>query len=158
MANIVINQILIKRGNTSASSTYTGPLGELIFDTGLKTLRLQDGATAGGTSILATNTQVWALSNSISTLSGINATFSANITALSANAATQQTQINSVTAELHSFETYANATFTVGGVGTYGNSNVAAYLPTSSIITGINSNVTAANTHIHSGCQCWQFL
>lgn len=46
--NVRIQQVLIKRGNTAAASAYTGPLGELLIDTGLKTLRIQDGATPGG--------------------------------------------------------------------------------------------------------------
>jgi len=53
---------------------------------------------------------------------------------------------------LSAFETYANATF---GTSNYGNSNVAAYLPTysgslnnSSSIVSLNANVTAANAAI----------
>jgi hypothetical protein len=41
-------QVLVKRGNTSVSSTYTGPLGEITYDTGLNTLRVHDGAQLGG--------------------------------------------------------------------------------------------------------------
>jgi hypothetical protein len=36
------------RGNTAAASAFTGLQGELIVDTGLQTLRLQDGVTPGG--------------------------------------------------------------------------------------------------------------
>ncbi len=56
-ANVRINQILLRRGNTTAASAYTGPIGEAIVDTGLKTLRVQDGVTAGGT-IMATQNYV----------------------------------------------------------------------------------------------------
>jgi hypothetical protein len=41
------------RGNTAAASAFTGLGGELIVDTDLKTIRVQDGATSGG-SVLAT--------------------------------------------------------------------------------------------------------
>jgi hypothetical protein len=41
-------KILFKRGTTDKASTYTGQLGEAILDTGLKTLRVQDGVTVGG--------------------------------------------------------------------------------------------------------------
>ena len=105
MANITITQIRMKRGNTAASSTYVGPLGELLVDTGLRTIRVQDGATPGGMATLATNVQLQALG------------------------------------------TYANTTF---GTSSYGNANVALYLPTSSIIGNINANVTAANVNISS--------
>jgi hypothetical protein len=49
VANI---QILLKRGNTTASSAYTGPLGELTLDTTLKGLRIHDGVRAGGNLIV----------------------------------------------------------------------------------------------------------
>lgn len=49
----ISQQILIKRGNTNVASTYTGPSGELIIDTGLKTIRVQDGAIPGGHLILS---------------------------------------------------------------------------------------------------------
>jgi hypothetical protein len=48
MARINISQIRMKRGNTAASSNYVGPLGELLVDTGLQTIRIQDGVTPGG--------------------------------------------------------------------------------------------------------------
>ena len=45
-------QILLKRGNTIASSAYTGPLGELTMDTTLKGIRIHDGVRAGGNLIV----------------------------------------------------------------------------------------------------------
>ena len=54
-ANINVRQILIKRGNTTVTSTYTGPLGELVLDTDLKMVRVQDGVNPGGV-ILANST------------------------------------------------------------------------------------------------------
>jgi hypothetical protein len=116
-ANVRVNQILLRRGNTAAASTYTGPAGEVIVDTGLNTIRVQNGVTAGGT-ILATNAQIWSLSNTISSITGIDSS-------LLANASTQQTQINVINANLGAFQTYANATF---GISSYGNANVKSYL------------------------------
>ena len=116
-ANVRVNQILLRRGNTAAASTYTGPAGEVIVDTGLNTIRVQNGVTAGGT-ILATNAQIWSLSNTIGSITGIDSS-------LLANAATQQTQINVINANLGAFQTYANATF---GTSSYGNANVKTYL------------------------------
>ena len=40
--------ILLKRGTTAKAVTYAGTSGEVIVDTGLKTLRVQDGTTLGG--------------------------------------------------------------------------------------------------------------
>jgi len=67
------------------------------------------------------------------------ATQQGQIAALQANAVTQQGEIISVTDELHSFETWANANF---GTSSYSNSNVAAYLTTASINT--TGNIQAA--------------
>lgn len=41
-------QVILKRGNTAVSSTYTGPIGEITYDTDLKQVRVHDGVTAGG--------------------------------------------------------------------------------------------------------------
>jgi collagen type VII alpha len=41
--------ILLKRGNAQVTGTYVGPVGEVVVDTTLKTLRVQDGVTPGGT-------------------------------------------------------------------------------------------------------------
>jgi hypothetical protein len=83
MTTIVnISTILMKRGNTSAASNYVGPLGELLLDTGSQTLRLQDGATPGGMTTLATTQQ---LSNVIAAIEGIQGNVTANVQALLAN-------------------------------------------------------------------------
>ena len=81
MANINISTILVKRGNTAAASAYVGPLGELLVDTGKQSIRVQDGATPGGMSTLATEQQV---SNVIVAIEGLQGN-TANISALLAN-------------------------------------------------------------------------
>ena len=68
----------------------TGVPGEIIIDTTLQTIRVQDGATAGGTR-LATHTELGTQS-----------------TLANANAVTQTTQINSLRANI----TAANAAIT----------------------------------------------
>ena len=128
----------MKRGNTAAASTYTGPLGELLVDTGLHTVRVQDGVTAGGMATLATTAQIQALSNSISTITGIDASFVANINTLLSNAASQSVAIGN----LQAFETYANATF---GTGTFTDANVAAYLPT------YGGDISVSNVNLRYG-------
>ena len=70
MSNIInISQILIKRGNTIAANSYVGPLGELLVDTGQKTLRLQDGSTPGGMSTLVNSVQLANLAAIVANLS-----------------------------------------------------------------------------------------
>jgi hypothetical protein len=102
VANVVIRQVLLKRGNTATMSTYTGPIGEVTVDTDLDTLRVQDGINAGGT-LIATRGYV---DTAVSTVSGavdltpIYANISAinaNIASLVSNAATQNSSITSLT-------------------------------------------------------------
>ena len=69
MANINISTILLKRGNTIAANTYVGPLGELLIDTGEKTIRIQDGATPGGMSTLVNTQQLANLAATVANLS-----------------------------------------------------------------------------------------
>ena len=71
----------MKRGNTAAASNYVGPLGELVVDTGEKTLRLQDGSTPGGMSTLVNSEQ---LANVINVVEGLSST-TANVEAILAN-------------------------------------------------------------------------
>lgn len=129
IANVHIQQVLLRRGNTAQASSYIGPVGEVIIDTDLGTIRVQDGNIAGGVNILATQAQVNlinanitstrsnlanviastnanlasavnTINNNISVITGIDATFVANINTLLANAATQQTAIDSLVANI----------------------------------------------------------
>jgi hypothetical protein len=115
MANIInISQILIKRGNTTAASNYVGPLGELVVDTGLKTLRLQDGATPGGMATLVNSQQ---LSNVIVAIEGIQSNVTANVEALLANI--QGANLSSITANITALQNQLDSStsnITVGNV------------------------------------------
>jgi hypothetical protein len=102
VANVVIRQVLLKRGNTATMGTYTGPIGEVTVDTDLDTLRVQDGINAGGT-LLATQDYV---DNAVTTVGGAVdlapvyaniASINANIATLYSNAATQSGNITSLT-------------------------------------------------------------
>jgi len=113
MPNIInISQILIKRGNTAAASNYVGPLGELLVDTGLETIRLQDGSTPGGMSTLV-NTQQ--LSNVIVAIEGIQSN-TANISAILANI--HGANISGITSNVAILQQQlsANGIATIGGL------------------------------------------
>ena len=58
-----VGHILLKRGNTVQSTAYTGPVGEVTYDTDLKTLRVHDGSTVGGNIILINSNSVSSLSS-----------------------------------------------------------------------------------------------
>lgn len=47
-------QVQFRRGTTTQNNAFTGAVGEITYDTDVKTLRLHDGATAGGGSIVLT--------------------------------------------------------------------------------------------------------
>jgi hypothetical protein len=89
-------QVLIKRGNTAASSSYTGPLGEITFDTDLNTIRAHDGTTAGG--------------HILANVSQINSNI--NLSAVNANVAAANLTIALTNANIGAFQTYANIEFT----------------------------------------------
>jgi len=48
-------QVQFRRGTTTQNNAFTGAVGELSVDTDLKTLRLHDGTTAGGGSVMLNN-------------------------------------------------------------------------------------------------------
>jgi len=80
VANVHIQQVLLRRGNTIQSSSYTGPIGEVILDTDLHTLRIQDGVTTGGVMTLATQAQIDTLTNNIITITGVDSNIVSEIT------------------------------------------------------------------------------
>ena len=127
----------MKRGNTALASSYTGPLGELVVDTGLQTLRIQDGSTPGGWVVTGGggsgygNTQVAAylaahpqtgtysnvnvaayVSGNISTLFSNAAAQASSITTLFSNAAAQATAITALQNQASSYATLLNPHFT----------------------------------------------
>ena len=125
MANINISQIRMKRGNTAAAGNYVGPLGELLVDTGLQTIRIQDGVTPGGWIVTAGE-------GGGTDLTAVNA----SITSLTANAGTQQTQINSINANVIA----ANSAIVTANI------NVVSFVNT--LTSALRANITAANASI----------
>jgi hypothetical protein len=126
-----VGHILLKRGNTVQSTAYTGPLGELTYDTDLRTLRVHDGSTVGGNVILINQT-----------------TLTAYQTYANANAATQANSINTINANIGSFYTYANANAATQATSIASvNANVTA---SDSAIGSLRANITAANSAIQA--------
>jgi filamentous hemagglutinin len=105
------------RGNTAAASAFTGLQGELIFDTTLYTLRLQDGVTPGGYT-LATSAQ---LANVAANANYGNSNVGAYLTSYTGNLTAGNILSNNYL--------YANGVSILTGIqSNYGNANVAAYL------------------------------
>jgi hypothetical protein len=68
-------QVQFRRGTTSQNNAFTGSVGEITYDTQVKTLRLHDGTTAGGGATLVTLAASQTLTNkTLSTSSVWNGT------------------------------------------------------------------------------------
>jgi trimeric autotransporter adhesin len=76
-----LRQFILKRGNTAVSSVYTGPAGEITYDTGLNAVRIHDGITPGG-NLMPSGTLISVFQSNITALES-------NVSVLFANAATQ---------------------------------------------------------------------
>jgi hypothetical protein len=96
-----LRQFILKRGNTAVSSTYTGPAGEITYDTGLNAVRIHDGITPGG-NLMPSGTGYTSLISNVSVLQ-------ANVTTLFANAATQATYISTLQANVSTLQGLASS-------------------------------------------------
>jgi hypothetical protein len=56
-------QVQFRRGTTTQNNAFTGAIGEITYDTELKTLRLHDGSNAGGGAIVINNNSAQTLLN-----------------------------------------------------------------------------------------------
>jgi len=56
-------QVQFRRGTTTQNNAFTGAIGEITYDTEVKTFRLHDGVTPGGGAILINNTSAQTLTN-----------------------------------------------------------------------------------------------
>jgi len=56
-------QVQFRRGTTTQNNAFTGAIGELTYDTELKTLRLHDGSNAGGGAVVINNNSAQTLLN-----------------------------------------------------------------------------------------------
>ena len=56
-------QVQFRRGTTTQNNAFTGAIGEITYDSEAKTLRLHDGSTSGGGSVVATLTGSQTLTN-----------------------------------------------------------------------------------------------
>jgi hypothetical protein len=154
--SIEIKKVLLKRGNTAQSTSYTGPNGEVTMDTTIKTIRIHDGVTAGGHLIpTQANMQSYANAAVASGLAAVNANVSAltaNVTALTSSATAANTAMKSyVDSQITSIVGGAPTVLdTLGEIATALNNdaNVAATLTNS--IAAVNGNVANLTTNVSS--------
>lgn len=55
--------VKFRRGTTALNNTFTGALGEITIDTTLKSIRVHDGVTQGGTLLITTTTALLSVNN-----------------------------------------------------------------------------------------------
>jgi len=163
------NFVWLLENQASATAPLYPLTGQLWYDTATATLKYYTGtafnplAIAGNSSVTVGQLETRLAANVAALYAGLTAnviTVTGLVTAantamklyVDANNAIQLSQITSantaigaIQANVGSFYTYANTTF---GTSNYGNANIAAYLPTSTVITDINANVTAATAAI----------
>ena len=156
IANVNIRRVLLKRGNTIQSNSYTGPIGEVTMDTDIKTIRIHDGLTAGG-HLIPTQANMQSYAN-VAVASGL-AAVNANVATLATNVATLTT---GATAANTAMKSYVDSQITsiVGGAPTVldtlgeiataldNDANVAATLTNS--IAAVNSDVANLTTNVSS--------
>ena len=155
------------RGNTAAASAFTGLGGELIVDTTLGTIRVQDGSTPGGT-LLATAAQLANVAANVSTGNYGNAnvaaylpTYSGNLTAgnILSNNYLYANGVNILTGIQSNYGNANVAAYLVANPqpGTYSNTNVASYLPTYTGAVGAGNINSPLGLTISSGLSDWVF-
>ena len=151
-ANAAVQAVAINsiNANLGAYQTY----GNVTFSTVANAASQQTQIDTNTTGIATVNANLGAYQTygnvTFSTVANA-ASQQTQIDTLQTNAATQATSINTINANLGSFQTYANATF---GTSSYGNANVAAYLPTYSGQIGgtvVIPNISTANAQITGG-------
>jgi hypothetical protein len=157
-ANTRVAQILLKRGNTTQSGSYVGPLGEVTLDTDLDTLRIHDGSTPGGYSMLATKSDINQVNSDIGNISlgvvdtapiianvqaAVNSTINANVTA--ANAAIARLDANLGTATTNIAGLLSNAATQEGHI----TSLTASVVTLSTGISAMTANAAAQEVHIN---------
>lgn len=170
-ANTRVAQILLKRGNTIQSSSYVGPLGEVTLDTGLDTLRIHDGTTAGGFSILATKADIDQVNNDINNISlgvidpapivanvlaAVSGTLlngqtaaNVNIARLDANLGTATTNITTLLANANTQEGHITSlTASVSTVSGSINSLLANAVSQATLITSLQSNAASQSVQL----------
>jgi hypothetical protein len=137
-------------GNTQVAEYLANYDGTINFTASPATISVGEITAAN---VSSTNGFFWGNGVAYSTSSGstysdanVEAYIGGNIGAFqifsNANSAAQATSIDTINANLGSFQTYANATF---GVGSYGNTQVAAYLLTYPSANVATLNTTSAN-------------
>jgi Major tropism determinant N-terminal domain len=126
-------QVQFRRGTTSDHSAFTGAVGEVTVDTTLKTIRVHDGSTVGG-SIIATANGANLTSTTLTSPSIANAAISGANNQLSGTLTVTTGSIANGT-----FTNYTETAYSNAGIGSAFTANLS--LGTVQVLT-LNNNCT----------------
>jgi hypothetical protein len=141
-------QVQFRRGTTTQNNAFTGAIGEITYDTEVKTLRLHDGSNAGGGAVVVNTASAQTLTNkTLSTNSVWNGTavalgYGGTGAALTAVAGAIAYSTGSALA--------LTSAGTSGQVLTSGGSGAPTWVNAASITAGTATNATYA-TNINGG-------
>jgi hypothetical protein len=141
-------QVQFRRGTTTQNNAFTGAIGEITYDTEIKTLRLHDGSNAGGGAVVVNTASAQTLTNkTLSTGSVWNGTavslaYGGTGAALTAVAGAIPYSTGSALA--------LSSAGTSGQVLTSGGSGAPTWVNAASITAGTATNATFA-TNINGG-------
>ena len=116
-------QVQFRRGTTSDHSAFTGAVGEITVDTTLKTIRVHDGSTVGGSIIAPAN----GATLTSATISGANNQLSGTLTVTTGSIANG------------TFTNYTETAYSNAGIGAAFTANLS--LGTVQVLT-LNNNCT----------------
>lgn len=87
--------VQFRRGTTAQNNTLTGAIGEITVDTTVKSIRVHDGVTLGGTLLMTTATSLLAINNQSSNYNILSSDVNKKIRINSATTATVLVPLNS---------------------------------------------------------------
>jgi hypothetical protein len=145
-------QVQYRRGSGSQNDSFTGALGEITVDTTAKTIRVHDGATAGGSNI-ATVSYVTA---QISALSANSISFGTSNVRVTSSGGNVTTSVGGTANVLIVTSTGANVTGTFNATGNItggnilGGANVNATTHTGSTVN-VSGAITGGSLSVSTG-------
>jgi hypothetical protein len=135
-------QVQFRRGTTTQNNNFTGAAGEVSVDTEVKTIRVHDGSTAGGSALAKADLSNTAAITGSSTTTLTNKTFNLSSNTLSGTIAQFNTALSDATfATLSGIETFTNKTIN-------GDNNTITNIANSSLK---NSGITINGTSVSLG-------
>jgi len=135
-------QVQFRRGTTTQNNNFTGAAGEVSVDTEVKTIRVHDGSTAGGSALAKADLSNTAAITGSSTTTLTNKTFNLSSNTLSGTIAQFNTALSDATfATLSGIETFTNKTIN-------GDNNTITNIANSSLK---NSSITINGTSVSLG-------